>query len=49
MKRTKAQARKRFNEMRVKSQVLYMSGYISLKDFETIKKIIDFRFKQTQN
>lgn len=46
MKRTKTQAKKRFAEMRQKASILFMSGYMSMKDFEAIKKIIDFRSKQ---
>ena len=45
-KMTKAAGRKRLIEMEGKSKKLYLSGYISMKDMDAVKKIVDKRFNQ---
>tara|TARA_B100000214_G_scaffold200474_1_gene145206 strand:- start:267 stop:416 length:150 start_codon:yes stop_codon:yes gene_type:complete len=45
-KMTKAQGRRRLNEIMAKSKRLFMVGYISTKDLETIERICKMREKQ---
>ena len=45
-KLTKAQARRRLNEIMGKVMNLFASGYLSMKDVETITRIHKFRTKQ---
>jgi hypothetical protein len=46
MKMTKAQGRKRLAEMQSKAFKLLGAGYMSMKDYEAIRKIVDMRSKQ---
>lgn len=46
MKMTKAQGRRRLNEMRSKAFRLMGAGYISLKDYDTVLKIVKSRSNQ---
>lgn len=46
MKMTKAQGRKRLAEMQSKAFKLLGAGYISMKDYEAVRKIADMRIKQ---
>lgn len=46
VKMTKAQGRRRMGEILGKASKLYFMGYISMKDFEAIRKIMDLRSKQ---
>lgn len=46
MKMTKAQGRKRLAEIVSKGRKLYMAGYISIKDMETIERISKSRINQ---
>jgi|TARA_R110002126_G_C10168941_1_gene473620 hypothetical protein len=46
MKMTKAQGRRRLTEMQSKAFRLMGAGYISLKDFETVQKIVKSRSNQ---
>lgn len=43
---TKAQARRRLFEMEAKAFRLLGAGYISLKDFEAVQKIVKTRSNQ---
>jgi len=40
---TKAQAKKRLNEMGAKASKLFLDGYIALKDYDAVQKIVQFR------
>jgi len=46
MKMTKAQGRRRLTEMQSKAFRLMGAGYISLKDFEAVQKIVKSRSNQ---
>jgi len=46
MKMTKAEGRRRMAEIHSKAARLYFMDYISLKDFDAIKKIMAMRSKQ---
>tara|TARA_R110000796_G_scaffold123961_1_gene238371 strand:+ start:497 stop:643 length:147 start_codon:yes stop_codon:yes gene_type:complete len=46
MKMTKAQGRRRLTEMQSKAFRLMGAGYISLKDFEAVQKIVKARSNQ---
>ena len=43
---TKAQGRRRLAEMQRKAFKLLGVGYISMKDYEAVRKIVDMRSKQ---
>lgn len=43
---TKAQGRRRLLEMRAKATKLWLAGYISMKDYDAVSKIVDMRSKQ---
>ena len=43
---TKAAGRRRLAEIVSKAKKLYMVGYISMKDMDTIQRIADMRSKQ---
>tara|TARA_R110002012_G_C11660299_1_gene612157 strand:+ start:3496 stop:3663 length:168 start_codon:yes stop_codon:yes gene_type:complete len=45
-KMTKAAGRRRLNEIMSKAKKLFMVGYISTKDLDTIERIIRMREKQ---
>ena len=45
-KMTKAAGRRRLSEIISKAKKLYMVGYISMKDMDTIKRIADMRMMQ---
>jgi|TARA_B100000459_G_C8592295_1_gene208273 hypothetical protein len=42
-KLTKAQAKRRMNEIEAKASKLFMCGFISLKDLDAIQRIIKMR------
>jgi hypothetical protein len=46
MKMTKAQGRRRLNEMQSKAFRLMGAGYISVKDYETVQRIVKARSNQ---
>ena len=46
MKMSKSQGRKRMAEMLSKAKKLYMVGYISIKDYEAIERIVKLRTNQ---
>jgi len=46
MKMSKSQGRKRMAEMLSKSKKLYMVGYISIKDYEALERIVKLRTNQ---
>ena len=43
MKMTKAQGRRRLAEMQSKAFKLLGAGYMSMKDYEAVRKIVDMR------
>ena len=43
---TKAQAKRRMKEMESKASRLFVNGYISIKDFEAVQRIVKLRSKQ---
>lgn len=45
-KMTKAAGRRRLSEIISKAKKLYMVGYISMKDMDSIQRIADLRMKQ---
>ena len=46
MKMSKAQGRKRLSEMSSKAKKLFMVGYISTKELESIERIVKLRSGQ---
>jgi len=46
MKMTKAQGRRRLNEMQSKAFRLMGAGYISVKDYEAVQRIVKARSNQ---
>jgi hypothetical protein len=42
-KMTKVQAKRRLNEMGAKAGKLFVAGYITMKDYDAIQKIVQFR------
>ena len=40
---TKAQAKRRLGEIGVKAGKLFVAGHISVKDYDAIQKIVQFR------
>ncbi len=46
MKMSKSQGRKRMAEMLSKAKKLYMVGYISIKDYEALERIVKLRTNQ---
>jgi len=43
---SKAQGRKRLKEIHAKMFKLLGAGYVSMKDFDSVNKIIEFRTRQ---
>tara|TARA_R110002072_G_scaffold204619_3_gene362587 strand:+ start:646 stop:786 length:141 start_codon:yes stop_codon:yes gene_type:complete len=43
---SKSQGRKRMAEMLSKAKKLYMVGYISIKDYEALERIVKLRTNQ---
>lgn len=46
MKMTKAQGRRRLMEMKSKAFKVFGAGYMSMKDYEAVCKIVDLRSRQ---
>ncbi len=45
-KMTKTQGKKRLAEMQAKASKLFLAGYISLKDYEAVARIVKLRIGQ---
>jgi hypothetical protein len=45
-KMTKAQGKRRLNEIRSKMFKLYESGFVSMKDMDAVDRIVKMRMKQ---
>ena len=48
-KMTKAQGKRRLNEIRSKMFKLYESGYVSMKDMDNVDRIVKTRMKQLKS